>query len=73
MSRDKTIKIDIRISEREAIRLGELMRSNNWNRSEALRFLLNFGYVVLSMVPAMVMEAFVDSAEEEICDNYPDK
>lgn len=64
MPRDKKVKIDLRISERDATRLDELMKSNGWNRSEAIRFLINFGYVILSMIPAMVMETFLQSIEE---------
>lgn len=64
MPRDKTVKIDIRISERDANRLNELMISNQWNRSEAIRFLLNFGYVILTMMPSMLVETFLVSEEE---------
>lgn len=65
MVREKTVKIDLRISDSDVQRLNELMSSNGWNRSEAIRFLINFGYVVLSMVPAMVMETFLHSIEED--------
>lgn len=69
MPRDKKVKIDLRISERDANRLNELMSSNGWNRSEAIRFLINFGYVILSMIPAMLMETFLHSIEEDEEDN----
>ena len=64
MSRDKTVKIDLRISAKEASQLNELMVANGWNRSEAIRFLLNFGYVIMSMMPAMLLETFLNSVEE---------
>lgn len=64
MPREKTVKIDLRISEREASRLNELMVTNGWNRSEAMRFLLNFGYVIMINMPAMLLETFLDSVED---------
>jgi len=64
MVREKTVKIDFRISERESKRLNELMVSNQWNRSEAIRFLINFGYVIMSMMPVMLLETFLSSVEE---------
>ena len=64
MPRDKTVKIDLRISAKEANQLNELMIANGWNRSEAIRFLLNFGYVIMSMMPAMLLETFLNSVEE---------
>jgi hypothetical protein len=60
MPREKTVKIDLRISERDAKRLNELMKMGDWNRSEALRFVLNFSYVVMDMIPAALVETFVD-------------
>ena len=72
MPRDKTVKIDVRISERDANRLSELMVSNGWNRSEAIRFLLNFGYVILYMMPSMLMETFLQSVEEHGDDVDPE-
>lgn len=69
MPREKTVKIDLRMSERDASRLNELMKMGNWNRSEALRFVLNFSYVVMDMIPAAVAESFIDEkvflAEED--------
>ncbi len=64
MPRDKTVKIDLRISAKEVSQLNELMIANGWNRSEAIRFLLNFGYVIMSMMPAMLLETFLNSVEE---------
>ena len=64
MAREKTVKIDLRLSERDAKRLAEVMKSGGWNRSEAMRFILNFGYVVMTMMPSMLMETFLDSVEE---------
>ena len=60
MPREKTVKIDLRISERDANRLNELMKMGDWNRSEALRFVLNFSYVVMDMIPAALVETFID-------------
>ena len=69
MAREKTVKVDLRISERDAKRLNELMKMGDWNRSEALRFVLNFSYVVMDMIPAAVFETFIDEnvflAEED--------
>lgn len=69
MPREKTVKIDLRISERDAKRLNALMKMGDWNRSEALRFVLNFSYVVLDMIPSALVETLIDEniflAEED--------
>lgn len=66
MPREKTVKIDLRISERDAKRLNEVMKFGEWNRSEAMRFLLNFGYIIMTMMPAMLIDTFLDSVETSI-------
>jgi hypothetical protein len=66
MPREKTVKIDLRISERDAKRLNELMKMGDWNRSEALRFVLNFSYVVMDMMPAALFETFIDGIETSV-------
>ena len=66
MPREKTVKIDLRISERDAKRLNEVMKFGEWNRSEAMRFLLNFGYIIRTMMPAMLIDTFLDSVETSI-------
>lgn len=68
MPREKTVKIDFRISERDEKRLREVMEFGDWNRSEALRFLLSFGHVVLSMLPELMFETFLDRIEESFTD-----
>ena len=68
MPREKTVRVDFRISEREEARLHEVMEFGNWNRSEALRFLLNFGHVVLSMLPELMFETFLDKIEDSFID-----
>ena len=73
MPRERLKKIDFRISEREEARLREVMEFGNWNRSEALRFLLNFGHVVLSMLPELMFQTFLDKIEEQLEDNKKEK
>lgn len=66
MTREKTVKIDLRISERDANRLSEIMKMGDWNRSEALRFVLNFSYMVMDMMPALLFETFIDGIETSV-------
>jgi len=66
MPREKTVKIDLRMSEHDASRLNELMKMGNWNRSEALRFVLNFSYIVMDMMPALLFETFIDGIETTV-------
>jgi len=66
MPREKTVKIDLRISERDVKRLNEVMRMGDWNRSEALRFVLNFSYLVMEMLPAKLFETFIDELDTSI-------
>lgn len=73
MSREKKIRVDFRISEREEARLKEVMAFGNWNRSEALRFLLDFGHVVLSKLPELMFEVFLDKMEDSIDKEKEDK
>lgn len=73
MPREKKTRVDFRISEREEARLKEVMAFGNWNRSEALRFLLNFGHVVLSMLPELMFETFLDKIEDSFADDEKDE
>lgn len=66
MSREKTVKIDLRISERDAKRLNNVMKLGDWNRSEALRFMLNFSYMIMEMLPAALFETFIDEVESSL-------
>jgi len=66
MAREKTVKIDLRLSERDETRLKEVMKFGDWNRSEAIRFLLNFGYFIMSMMPSILIETVLDSMEPTI-------
>lgn len=66
MSREKTIKIDLRMSERDAKRLNDVMKLGDWNRSEALRFVLNFSYMIMEMLPAALFETFIDEMESSL-------
>jgi len=38
----------------------------DWNRSEALRFVLNFSYLVMEMLPAKLFETFIDELDTSI-------
>lgn len=66
MPREKTVKIDLRISERDAKRLNDVMQLGGWNRSEALRFMLNFSYMIMEMLPAALFETFIDEIESSL-------
>ena len=66
MAREKTVKIDVRLSERDANRLNEVMKFGEWNRSEAIRFLLNFGYFIMTMMPSILIETVLDSMEPTV-------
>lgn len=73
MPREKTVRVDFRISEREEARLKEVMAFGNWNRSEALRFLLDFGHVVLSKLPELMFETFLDKIEDSFVNEEEEK
>ena len=66
MAREKTVKIDLRISERDEKRLKAIMAMGDWNRSEALRFVLNLSYIILEMLPSAVFETFIDDVGESV-------
>lgn len=52
--------MDIRLSDSDEEILQEIVkRSTKWNRSDAMRFCLNFAHFMLSTMPAETIDAVI--------------
>lgn len=58
--REKSVSIHLRISESDNKALDEMCRWGNWNKSQSLRFCLSFTHILLSILPAALIDAIMD-------------
>jgi len=63
--RKKTVSAQVRMTADDERRLIVLMEWGKWDRSEAIRFSLNFTHLMMSVIPAAVFETILD---EQIID-----
>jgi len=62
---EKGNRLQIRLSDRDEENLQTIVqwsnenRNDRWNRSEAMRFCLHFSFILLSIMPAAIIDAIL--------------
>jgi len=71
---EKGNRLQFRLSDRDEENLQSIMdwskenSAGGWNRSEAMRFCLHFSFILLSIMPAAIIDAILSEQTEESID-----
>jgi len=60
VTRKRTVYAPVRLADADEQRVVALMKWGDWNRSEAIRFSLNFTHIMMSIIPAAVIDTILD-------------